>query len=146
VSASAEKDGIELVAVIMGGTDSRSRFQDAITLLNTGFQNVSLYRDEERPELPSLPVTGGVEEKVSLVYGDDFSYVDTEGNSLAYIQKEVQLPEELEAPVEEGMEVGHVRYFLKEKEIGTIPIRTANSVERAGYGDSFRKAFHTFLL
>jgi D-alanyl-D-alanine carboxypeptidase (penicillin-binding protein 5/6) len=146
VSASAQKDGIELIAVIMGGSDSKSRFQDAMTLLNTGFQNVSLYRDEDRPSLPDLPVEGGVEEQVSLVYGADFSYVDTEGNHLADIQKEMQLPESLEAPVEEGMEVGSIRYLLSGKEIGTVSIQAAASVARAGFPDVLQKAFESFLL
>jgi D-alanyl-D-alanine carboxypeptidase (penicillin-binding protein 5/6) len=146
VSASAQKDGIELIAVIMGGADSKSRFQDAMTLLNTGFQNVSLYRDEDRPSLPDLPVEDGVEEQVSLVYGADFSYVDTEGNHLADIQKEMQLPESLEAPVEEGMEVGSIRYLLSGKEIGTVSIQAAASVARAGFSDVLQKAFQSFLL
>ena len=52
------EDNIELVAVIMGGADSKSRFQDAITLLNSGFACCSLYQDTDPVPLPELPVKG----------------------------------------------------------------------------------------
>ena len=106
ISASAKKDDIELVAVIMGGADSKSRFQDAVTLLNSGFACCSLYRDEDRETLQNLPVEGGVEEEVPLRYAGDFSYVSTDGRNLAQVEKTLELPESMEAPVEEGRVVG----------------------------------------
>ena len=110
VSASARKDEIELIAVIMGGADSKSRFQDAITLLNSGFACCSLYRDTDRIALPLLPVEGGVEEVIPLQYASDFSYVSTDGSSLAEVERSLELPELLEAPVPKGSAVGRVVY------------------------------------
>lgn len=146
VSASAKKDEIELIAVIMGGTDSKSRFQDAITLLNSGFACCSLYRDENRIALQDLSVAGGVEEQVSLEYADEFSYVSTDGSNLSDIKRTLELPEALEAPVQKGDTVGRVVYSLNGKEIGESGILTAGSVERADYGDYFQKALQIFLL
>lgn len=146
VSASAKKDDIELVAVIMGGADSKSRFQDAVTLLNSGFACCSLYRDENRVALSDLPVTGGVAEKVALKYADDFSYVSTDGSNLSDMKRSLELPDSLEAPVEEGTTVGRVAYILNGKEVGESPILTAGSVEKAGYGDYIGNVFHAFLL
>ncbi len=146
VSASAKKDDIELVAVIMGGADSKSRFQDAITLLNSGFACCSLYRDENRVALPALPVAGGVKDSVSLEYAGEFSYVSTDGSNLSDVKRGLELPETLEAPVQKGAVVGRVVYSLNEKEIGVSEILTSEAVERAGYGDYLQKAFHMFLL
>jgi len=146
VSASAKKDDIELVAVIMGGADSKSRFQDAITLLNSGFACCSLYRDENRVALPALPVAGGVKDSVSLEYAGEFSYVSTDGSNLSDVKRGLELPETLEAPVQKGTVVGRVVYSLNEKEIGVSEILTSEAVERAGYGDYLQKAFHMFLL
>lgn len=146
ISASAKKDDIEMVAVIMGGADSKSRFQDAVTLLNSGFACCSLYRDEDREELADLPVSGGVEEEVPLKYAGDFSYVSTDGRNLAQIEKSLELPESMEAPVEEGRVVGRVVYTLDGDVIGTTEILAAGSASRAGYKDYFQKAFRTFLL
>ncbi len=146
VSASAKKDNIELIAVIMGGADSKSRFQDAITLLNSGFACCSLYQDENRVALSDLPVSGGVEDRVPLKYAGDFSYVSTDGSNLSDMKRSLELPEEIPAPVEEGSTVGRVAYILNGKEIGESPILAAGNVEKAGYGDYIQIAFHMFLL
>ena len=146
ISASAKKDDIELVAVIMGGADSKSRFQDAVTLLNSGFACCSLYRDEDRETLQNLPVEGGVEEEVPLRYAGDFSYVSTDGRNLAQVEKTLELPESMEAPVEEGRVVGKAVYSLDGEVIGTTEILAAGTVEKAGYKDYFHKTFRTFLL
>lgn len=146
VSASAKKDDIELVAVIMGGADSKSRFQDAITLLNSGFACCSLYQDKNRAALPALPVNGGVEDSVRLEYGDEFSYVSTDGSDLSQVKRSLELPESLEAPVEEGSQVGRIVYSLNGTELGSSKIQTAGSVEKAGYGDYLHRTWKIFLL
>ncbi len=146
VSASAKKDNIELIAVIMGGADSKSRFQDAVTLLNSGFACCSLYQDENRVALSDLQVSGGVEDRVPLKYAGDFSYVSTDGSNLSDMKRSLELPEEIPAPVEEGSTVGRVAYILNGKEIGESPILAAGNVEKAGYGDYIQRAFHMFLL
>ncbi len=146
VSASAKKDDIELVAVIMGGADSKSRFQDAVTLLNSGFACCSLYQDTERLTLPSVPVGGGVEEYVDLAYAEDFSYVSTDGSSLAEVSRTLELPEEMEAPVEENEQIGRVVYTLDGREIGSVALLAAAGVEKAGFSDYLFRAGKSLLL
>ena len=146
ISASAKKDDIELVAVIMGGADSKSRFQDAVTLLNSGFACCSLYRDEDRPALQNLTVEGGVAEEVPLKYAGDFSYVSTDGRNLSQVEKTLEIPESMEAPVEEGRVVGRAVYSLDGEVIGTTEILAAGTVEKAGYRDYFQKTLRIFLL
>lgn len=146
ISASAKKDDIELVAVVMGGADSKSRFQDAVTLLNSGFACCSLYKDENRVALKDLTVTGGVKDSVALEYADEFSYVSTDGSSLSDVKRALELPETLEAPVGKGSPVGRVVYSLNGKELGISEILAAGSVDRAGYRDYLQKAFQIFLL
>ncbi|MBR5509131.1 MAG: D-alanyl-D-alanine carboxypeptidase [Lachnospiraceae bacterium] len=146
VSASAKKDDIELIAVIMGGADSKSRFQDAITLLNSGFACCSLYKDDNRAALPELPVTGGVQDTVPLAYASDFSYVSTDGSNLSEIKRGLKLPESLEAPLEKGLAVGKIVYSLNGREIGYSEILVSESVEQARYGDYLQRAVRIFLL
>ena len=145
VSASAKKDDIELVAVIMGGADSKSRFQDAITLLNSGFACCSLYQDVDRAALPDMPVLGGVEDQVALEYAEDFSYVSTDGSNLSEIRRSLELPESVDAPVQKGDSVGKVTYVLNGKTIGSSRITAAAGVEKAAYRDYLKRAFHIFL-
>ena len=83
---------------------------------------------------------------MSLEYAQGFSYVSTDGSNLSEVKRALELPEAVEAPVEEGTSVGRVVYLLNEKEIGSSPIITAGSVEKAGYGDYFLKTIEIFLL
>lgn len=146
VSASAKKDEIELVAVIMGGADSKSRFQDAVTLLNSGFACCGLYRDEDRIALPAQPVLGGVSDQVALEYAEDFSYVSTDGSNLSEVKRSLEIPESVNAPVQKGEAIGKVTYVLNGKVIGSSKIVAAADVEKARYKDYMKQAFQIFLL
>jgi len=146
VSASAKKEDIELIAVIMGGADSKSRFQDAITLLNSGFACCSLYKDENRVALPDLPVVGGVEDHVALEYVSDFSYVSTDGSNMSDMKRSLEIPESVNAPVQKGDAIGQITYVLNGKAVGSSRIVAAADVGKAGYGDYIQKTFQIFLL
>lgn len=146
LSATASKDGIDLIAVVMGAPDYKVRFQDAQALLTYGFGVCNLYIDENQEAPGPLPVEGGVAEEVPLKYQGEFRYLDIAGNDLGQVEKVVELPETVQAPVEEGSEAGRARYLLNGTEIGSSPILFAESIEKAGYGDYFKKVVGYFLL
>ena len=146
LSATARKDNIDLIAVVMGAPDYKVRFQDAQTLLNYGFSVCDLYIDENNETLPNMPVEGGVEEAVPIVFSGEFRYLDTKGNALDQIEEKLELPETVIAPVDEGTEVGMARYYLNGSEIGSVPILFGASVEKAVYSDYLKKIFADFLL
>lgn len=146
LSATARKDDVELIAVVMAEPDSRTRFADAAALLNYGYSVSALYRDENRDRIPPLTVQGGVEERVPLAYDSGFSYLDVDGNDVKMIQKRVELPERAQAPVRAGDMAGKAEYVLNGEVIGTVPILYAASVAKAGYGDYLGKVFRRYLL
>lgn len=148
VSATAEKDGILLIAVIMAAADYKIRFQEARTLLEYGFANCRLYQDTaaDREPLPELPVDAGKRESLVLQYGEDFSWVSVGGEDIGRIERIIALPERVSAPVAQGDTIGSLEYFLDGKEIGSIPIFAGESIERAGYGDYLRKLFDLYLI
>lgn len=146
ISATASKDGIDLIAVVMGAPDYKTRFGDAQTLLTYGFGVCSLYIDENKDSLQPLPVEGGVLEDAALKYEGEFRYLDTQGSNLSAVEKIVELPETVQAPVEEGAQAGKVRYLLDGAEIGSVPILFAEGVEKAGYADYLKKVIGFFLL
>lgn len=146
ISATASKDGIDLIAVVMGAPDYKTRFGDAQTLLTYGFGVCSLYLDENQDALPKLAVERGVLDEAALKYEGEFRYLDLKGSNLNTVEKVVELPEKVQAPVEEGMQVGRAKYLLDGAEIGSVPILFAESVEKAGYTDYFKKVFGFFLL
>lgn len=146
LSATARKDDVDLIAVVMTAPDSKSRFQDAATLLNYGYSVSALYRDENRDKIPDMNVQGGVEETVALAYHSGFSYLDVEGNDVEMIQKHLELPESVTAPVRAGEKAGEAQYVLNGQIVGTVPILFAASVEKALYRDYVMKIMRYFLL
>ena len=146
LSATAKKDDIELIAVVMTAPDSKSRFADAAALLNYGYSISSMYRDENKDAILPAAVRGGVEESVPLAYQSGFSYLDVEGNDVEMVQKNLYLPEEVQAPVKAGEQAGEARYSLNGQLIGTVPVLYAASVEKAVYRDYVKKIIGYFLL
>ena len=145
-SATASKDGIDLIAVVMGAPDYKTRFGDAQTLLTYGFGVCNLYIDENQEPLAPLPVEGGVSEQAGIAYQGEFRYLDTAGNDLGAVEKVLELPDAVQAPVEKGTEAGRARYLLNGTEIGSAPVLFTEDVEKAGYPDYLKKIFGFFLL
>ena len=146
LSATASKDGIDLIAVVMGAPDYKARFRDAQTLLSYGFHVSDLYLDENKDVLEDLRVKGGVEDTVPVRYGSEFRYLDTEGNSLSGIEKKIELPDSAEAPLQKDAEAGRAVYLLNGIEIGSVPILYENDVARAVYLDYLKKIMEFYLL
>ncbi len=135
-----------MIAVVMGAPDYKARFQDAQTLLSYGFSICRIYVDENKEPLAPLTVKGGVTEEVCLEYQGEFRYLDTTGSDLSTVEKVLDLPEAVQAPVEKGAEAGRIRYLLNGAEIGSVPIFYTDNVEKAGYLDYLQKIFDFFLL
>ncbi len=146
LSATASKDGIDLIAVIMGAPDKDIRSQDAQALLTYGFSVCNLYIDENKDVLPPLAIDGGVQEEAAVRYQGEFRYLDVKGSDLSRVEKVFDFPETIPAPVEEGAEAGKVKYLLDGAELGSVPVLFAESVEKAGFGDYFKKVMGYFLL
>lgn len=146
VSATAKKDDIELIAVVMTAPDYKVRFEDAITLLNYGYSVSALYLDENKDALPQIQVSGGTKDTVGLRYEGEFSYLDVKGNNLEQVEKVLNLPEEAKAPVSEGEKAGEAIYSLNGETIGTVSVLYAESVSAATYRDYLVKVLLEFLL
>ncbi len=137
LSATAEKDGVELIAVIMAAENYKLRFSEAQALLNYGYSNCTLYRDDDtkRAPLPQMAVKNGVEAEVPLKYGGEFSYLLFGGESADGIETQLVLEESVPAPVEEGQKVGSLNYVMNGTTIGSVDILTAKGAARAEYLD-----------
>lgn len=145
LSATAEKDGVRLIASIMAAPDYKVRFADAVTMLNYGYANCRLYEDTEMPELPMMAVRNGVEESVALKYNGNFSYLSLTGEDFSQIEKQLVLPEFAEAPVEPGQRAGVLQYRLGGKTLGEVEIVTDAAVKKAGYKDYLKKVLGAWM-
>ncbi|MCI6631242.1 MAG: D-alanyl-D-alanine carboxypeptidase [Lachnospiraceae bacterium] len=145
LSATASKDGIDLIAVIMAAPDYKVRFQDASKLLEYGYAVSSLYTDENQEKLSNLMVTGGVVDEVALRIEEPFRYLDIRGNDLSAVTKKIRLPETAEAPVAKGETAGKVVYELNGKEIGSVRILFDSDIAKAVYKDYVKRVFVKFF-
>lgn len=146
VSATAKKDDIELIAVIMAAPDSKTRFKDATTLLNQGFAICSKYTDAKPLSLEPIAVKGGVKETVDTMPQSTFTYVDTTGANLAQIERKIEQKKEVQAPIKKGTEVGRIVYTIDGIEIGSVPIVAKEKVDKMNLKHAAIKTFKTFLL
>ena len=129
ISATAEREGLPLIAVIMGAGSSADRNADAAALLNWGFANyAAVTLGADRPLLP-LPVTMGVQDQVALELGASAVQVlPREG--LGRLEKTLELPDGLQAPVEKGQQIGQLVVTLDGKEVCQVPVLASEGVER----------------
>lgn len=146
LSATAEKDGIELIAVIMAAPDSKTRFKDAISLLNYGYGVVNIYKDDAPLGQQQIAVRGGRSEYVVCRRNDEFVHVFTENTDTAKIKRTEEYVDRLEAPVYAGDVVGQTVYELDGTILGTVDIVAADTVEKAGFVDCVKSTFMKMLL
>ena len=146
VSATGEKNGIEMIAVVMGAETSKERFADAVKLLNHGFGKCQLYTDDSAPDVKSADVKGGVTENVSVERSGTFSYLDMSGANLAEVEKKTEVNDNLSAPVKKGDAVGYIVYSIDGREIVRTELTAGEDVEKAGFLDYLKKSLDMLSL
>lgn len=146
LSATAKKDGMELIAVVMGAEEGKTRFAEAITLLSYGYSVSHIYEDRNEDILPDVPIKGAIVEKAGVVYQGPFRYLDITGQNLEGVEKIISLPEQVQAPVRAGDTAGEVIYLLAGNKLGSVPILFKEDIPEAVYRDFVGKAFREFLL
>ena len=146
LSATARKDGMDLIAVVMGAEEGKIRFSEAITLLSYGYSVSHIYEDKNEDILPAIPIKGAIAEETAVAYQAPFRYLDTTGQNLDGVEKIISLPEQVQAPVKAGDVAGEAIYLLAGNKLGSVPIIFKEDVPVAVYKDFVRKVFETFLL
>ena len=129
ISATAERDGMELIAVIMKGNTSDSRNADAKTLLNYGFSTYALVDVQPEEPLPALPVTLGAADTVALTLPEEGRAVLLEKSRSGGLTQTVELPEAVPAPLQAGDTVGTLTVSREGETLLTVPIVAAETVE-----------------
>lgn len=145
-SATASKDGIDLIAVIMGAPDFRIRFSEAQKLLEYGFSTTRIYTDENLEKLKQLEIKGGKEQTVGIIPEGPFKYLDVTGMDFSKIEKKYELRKDIVAPVEKGDNVGRIVYSIDGKEIGYVSVLTESKVEKEEYVDCIKKIIYKYLI
>ncbi len=146
LAATAHYEGMDLIAVVMGAPDPKLRFLEAQKLLEYGFSQCSLYTDKVEIAEKTVPIIGAIKKDVKIMPQGEFSYLNTTGDDINGITKEVNLPEQVEAPANQGSQAGEVGYYLNGNKIGSVKLIFAEDVPKAVYKDYLLLSFKAFLL
>ena len=134
LSATAERDGMELIAVVLKSPTSAQRFESAKALLNYGFASYALVEAVPERVLPPIPVTLGTADFVQPVLGEGRELL-LEKAQAAELEQEVRLAEGLDAPVAAGEEIGTLLLTAGGEQVAAVPIVAGETVERLSYGE-----------
>ena len=137
ISATAEREGMELIAVVMKGETADKRNADAKALLNYGFSAYALVSAAPEEPLPTLPVTMGETDSVSLTLPPDALTAVVEKGQAAALERRIDLPESLPAPVRQGQQVGTLTLCSGDTELMTVPILAAEDAAGRSWGRMF---------
>lgn len=146
ISATAERNGVKLCAVILGADTGDHRFEDAKKLLNYGFANYTVFT----PEFDETLITN-----VNVLYGKTNEIVPKiipaqssllpKGSETSVTQR-VDICVDVEAPVEKGQILGYIYYEMDGKEIAKSPIVSEESVERKTFAYIFKSLWSSFAV
>ncbi len=137
LSATASRNGLQLVAVVMGAANSNDRFNGARKLLDYGFANWSCVNVTADPQaLHEIPVIGGVNSFVTPICNEVKSFI-VEKSKVKTLTLENEFAQTLKAPIIEGQQLGIVRVYVDGNEIGTIKLVAAASVKKLNFKEAF---------
>ena len=145
LSATAERDGMELIAVVMHAPTSDDRFESAKALLSYGFANYALTPVYPDQAIAPVPVLLGERETVQPVTARECSIL-LEKSKTGTVTTQLELAENVEAPVEPGQKLGELRVLVDGRQVDAIDLVAADGVERLSVGGIFKRFLRTLFL
>lgn len=135
ISATANRNGLHLIAVIMGSSTRDDRNKSATTLLDYGFANFSFYENTVQDSV--LPISGSMIKEITVSCAEPYRKLiaKDQKDKVSYT---VELPESLSAPIKKGDKVGKVVYRLSDEIIAEVDIVANETADRIGFGDVFK--------
>ncbi len=144
VSATAKRDNMALICVVMGAENRDTRNQIATQLLDWGFANYGLLAKPEG-ELHGIPVKGGKQDTLSAKYGGFYCVMPK--SDIAKVQEKAELDApHYTAPLHVGDKLGKVVYTLDDKQIGSVSILSTENIEQLGFFGALGRIIAKFLL
>ena len=141
LSATAERQGLELVAVVMSGDTSNDRFNGAKKLLDYGFANYEYSSTPPKLDNSAVAISGGVKKEVQIKTPTNFDTLLKKGESENILQQ-VKLKENLTAPIKENDVVGEIEFSLDGEVIGAVDVVASESVDKMTFLTAFLWILH----
>lgn len=144
LSGTAEKDGLQLIGVVMAAPDFRVRFQEVIQLFEYGFSQYEIKPGRKQGEIVSqIPVYKGIEDKIDVVVKEEISLLGQKGETL---ETQPELISSLKAPFEAGTKVGELVYSINGREVGRCDLVTAKEMKKATVEKTLHHLFQKWCL
>ena len=145
LSASATRDGLSLIAVIMKSPTSALRFSNATSLLDYGFNNYSYKSFGSQGEIiKSVVVTKGVSTEINAVYETSPSFLIKKGEESG-ITYEINIPNSIQAPIFQGQHLGNITYFLNGTKLETANLVSETSVDKINFLSMAKNVFKNWF-
>ena len=144
LSASASREGLELIAVVMGCETSQKRFAACKSMLDYGFANFALIQPEV-PETAAVPVKLGVADSVNVIPARDGKMLIDKGQK-ASVTTEVQLEEDVTAPVSKGQRLGTMTVKAGEQILAEIPMVAETGVEKLTFWQMYLRLLRKICM
>ena len=139
VSATATRGNTSYVAVVLGANNSAERFADAKALLDWGFANYEIYTPKiDESLINELSVINGVTQNFLPVYEKPESLLIPKGQGVNVVQQ-IELPENVAAPIEKGQVVGKIRFLLSDNEICSFKLYSEFEIEKMTFSHGIKK-------
>ena len=144
ISASAKRNGMQLICVVMGAQTRDSRNETAKKLFDYGFANYAYesFSGAQAAKITEIPITGAMQSTIPLSFGSFETVVDKQNSGK--IEAQVVLPEKLSAPIKQGQQVGKVVYSLNGETLATVPITAAKGAKRITFAQIFGRLLDAF--
>ncbi|MBD5098501.1 MAG: D-alanyl-D-alanine carboxypeptidase [Clostridiales bacterium] len=145
LSATAERDGMELIAVVMHAPTSNDRFESCKTLLNYGFANYAITPVYPDQAIPPVAVSLGTQDTVQPVTARECSIL-LEKSKTGAVTTQMELCETVEAPVEAGQKLGELKVLVDGEQVDVIDLVAAQEVPRLSLGGIFKRFLDSLFL
>lgn len=139
LSATAKRNNLRLIAVVLGEPDSNTRFAEAKKLMDYGFANYERVSLDKKGEIVgSVSVKKGTKLGVGAAYSSDTSVLVAKGEK-GKVEKEIVLDQELTAPVAKDQKVGEIIYKIDNNEVGRFEIVATDNIKKITFGSLFSR-------
>lgn len=146
ISASAKRDNLHLISVIMGAETSELRFNEAKRLLDYGFSNYeSIMIGNEGDIISIIPVEKGKTNNVEIVMEDN-SYILLPKGKESNIEKDIQIPTHIDAPIDQEKIIGQMNILIDDKKVDEVNLIARNNIKKASFIDLLNKSIKNFIF
>ena len=133
LSASATRDNLNLIAVIMNAPTTKIRFAEAKQLLDYGFTNYSSYQLSNQNDIvKNITINHGVEKNINAICSSTKNIMLPKGQE-SKITQEINIPDNINAPISQGEKIGEINYYMEGEKIGSVDIVSDKTIKKISF-------------